>query len=154
MSHTTEIDDVVISDIKALEAAIAELNAKGARCQLIKNAAPRAFYENQKGLEKTDYVIRLADSRYDVGLYKVPGKAGYRARADMFAGDVARVLGCGCSTDFIGIDPSPQESRLMLGKLYQTYAIHAAIRSSVAKGYTVRRVDNKDGSVRLVVTGM
>jgi len=41
-----------------------------------------------------------------------------------------------------------------LGKLNQTYAIHATTRAAVAKGMQVRRVNGNDGSVRLVVTGM
>lgn len=147
MSHTTSITDIVFSDIDALRAAVAELKTKGVNIVLEKGGAPRAYFTNQTGMGDADYVLRLKDSRFDVGLYKNNEKGGYEARTDLFAGEVSRVLGVkqvkGMSLE-----------RASLGKLYQTYAIHAATRQAVKKGYTVNRINSPDGTVKLVVGGM
>ena len=69
------------------------------------------------------------------------------ARTDLFMGHVARVLGATAGQN-------ETAGQAALGKLYQTYAIHAATRKAVQQGMTVRRVNNNDGSVRLVVSGI
>lgn len=93
-----------------------------------------------------DYVLRLENCRYDVGFYQDAKKKGLVARTDLFAGDVARILGA---------TPKGKESasQAALGKLYQTYAIHAATRKAVQQGLSVKRLNNTDGSVRLVIGG-
>jgi len=147
MSHTTTIDGVVFSSIEALKAAVKELNSKGVACSLVQNEVPRAYYANQAGLEKADYVLKLPAAQYDVGFYMNKEKGGYEARTDLFMGSVAGVL---------GVQASPGETAMQaaLGKLNQTYAIHAATRKAIQQGYTVRRVDAKDGGVRLVIGGI
>ena len=147
MSHTTEISNIVFSDTAALTAAIKELAAKGVKCSLVKGGVPRAFYPNQPGMGEADYVLRLEDSPYDVGFYHDKEKKGMVARTDLFAGRVAAVLG----TTTTGTESAQQAA---LGKLYQMYAIHAATRKAVQQGMTVSRVNNTDGSVRLVVGGI
>lgn len=111
-----------------------------------KGGTPRAYYANQQGMGAADYVIRLADAPYDVGIYKHPTKNGYVARTDLFMGHVARVLGSPATS-------GEKAEQAALGKLYQTYGIHAATRKAVSQGMTVKRVNNQDGSVRLVVGG-
>lgn len=147
MSHTTSITDIVFSDIEALNAAVAELRSKGVAITVEKGGRPRAYYTDQQGMGDAAYVLRLAASRYDVGLYHNAEKGGYEARTDLFMGDVAKVL---------GVTPAKGVSleRAALGKLYQTYAVHAATRQAIKKGYTVNRINAPDGTVKLVVGGM
>ncbi len=142
MSHTTEIGEIVFKDMAALEAAIEEMKANGVRCSLLRKTTPLAYYQHQKGLGAADYVLKLEDAPYDVGFYKDDKKGGYVARTDLFLGHVARVLGAQAK----GSESPAQAS---LGKLYQTYAVHAATRQAVKQGYMVRRVNKPDGTVSL-----
>lgn len=144
MSHTTSIDNIVFSDIAALRAAVAELKTRGVRCDLLENSTPRAYYAAQQGMGKADFVLKLHDAPYDVGFYKTTDKVGYVARTDLFAGHVARILG-------VQAKPNEKAEQAALGRLNQTYAVHAATRKAVAQGMTVQRVNAPDGSVRLVV---
>ena len=147
MSHTTTIDDIVFTDVEALKAAVNELSAKGVKCSLEKNTTARAFYQNQDGMAGTHaYVLRLHDCPYDVAFSMDAKKKGLVARTDLFAGRVAGVLGAPAA----GKETAAQAA---LGRLYQTYAIHAATRKAVAQGLSVKRMNNADGSVRLVVGG-
>lgn len=146
MSHTSEISNIVFSDVAALKAAVTELSSKGIKCALVADATPRAYYSNQQGMGKADYVLQLQDAPYDVGFYKTGKGQGMVARTDLFGGHISRILGA---------NPAKGESaqQAALGKLNQTYAIHAATRKAVQQGMTVQRVNNSDGSVRLVVGG-
>lgn len=144
MSHTTEIGEIVFKDMTALTAAVAEMQANGVRCSLVKDAAPRAYYQNQQGMGPANYVLKLDDAPYDVGFYKDDKKGGYVARTDLFLGHVARVLGAQAKT-------GESQSQAALGKLYQTYAVHATTRQAVKQGYSVRRVNKPDGTVSLVM---
>lgn len=137
----------MFSDVEALKAAVNELCSKGVKCSLIKGGTPRAYYQNQQGMGAADYVLKLDDCPYDIGFYRDDAKKGLVARTDLFMGHVARVLGA---------QPNANESQgqAALGKLYQTYAVHAATRKAVQQGMTVRRANNNDGSVRLVVSGI
>lgn len=143
MSHTTQIDSVAFTDISALEAAVAELNKAGVRCTLKKNATPRAFYENQTGLGPAPMVLTLTDAPYDVGFYE-NGKGGYVARTDLWGGHVAKVLGAASQ----GKETVAQAA---LGKLYQAYAVNAAIRQATRQGYRVQRITKADGTVQLTM---
>lgn len=144
MSHTTAITSVVFTDIAALKQAVVELKSSGVNCELLENAKPRAYYSAQEGMGQADYVLKLNDSRYDVGFYKDKEAGGYVARTDLFGGDVQRQLGAQAQ----GTE-SPQQAAL--GKLYQGYAINAATRQAARQGYRVRRVTKADGTVQLVM---
>lgn len=146
MSHTSEISAVAIVDIQALELTIAELNKAGVRCSLHKNVKPRAYYPNQPGMGVAPYMVKLDDSRYDIGLYE-NGKGGYVARTDLFGVDIAKLLGA---------KPTGKETpeQAALGKFYQGYAVNAAVRQAAKQGYRVTRNTQADGTVQLVMTGM
>lgn len=144
MSHTATINTLMLSDKHAIEAAVAELKSKGLKCDLLENAIPRAYYSNQKGMGKADMVLKLHDSKYDVGLYK--NESGeYESRCDFWDGDIERQL---------GVTPGKDDDRLQakLGRLYRGYAVHAASRAAIQKGYQVTRNDKADGSTQLTVT--
>lgn len=144
MSHTTEIKGVTISDITALRSAIKELNENGCKIELQENVKPRAYSVNQAGMGVAPYVLYLKDAKYDVGLYP-DGKGGYVARTDFWGGSVQNVLG----VPGLASDQYPQGH---LGKLYQSYAIHAVTRQAVQRGQSVRRIPQDNGTVKLVVT--
>lgn len=148
MSHTTSIDNIVFSDVDALKAAVNELVSKGVKCALERNSSARAFYTNQEGMSGVHpYVLRLHDCPYDVAFVQDTKKKGLVARTDLFADRVAGVLG---TPKAIG----ESKEQAALGKLYQSYAIHAATRKAVQQGMSVKRVNAADGSVKLVVTGI
>lgn len=144
MSHTSEISAVAIVDIGALEATVAELKASGIQCSLLKNAKPRAYYDNQQGMGVAPFVLKLDQSRYDVGFY--PNETGgYVARTDLFGGDIQRLLGT-----VKGEKETVQQAAL--GKLYQGYAINATVRQAAKQGYRVQRSLKSDGTVQLTLT--
>lgn len=145
MSHTSSVKSIAISNVEALRAAVEELNANGVRCSLKENASPRAFYQNQTGLGKADYVIELKDSRYDVGLYK-SATGGYEVRTDFWGKDVEGQLGAKASA------PGKAE-QARLGKLFQTYGIHAAMQEARKKGLMATRQKGADGREQVIVTG-
>lgn len=144
MSHTSVVKAIVIQSISALNAAIAELNKNGVQCTLTQNSVPRAFYSNQAGMGKADYVIGLPGGRYDVGLYKTAN--GFEARTDFWGGDVERQLGA------VASDPKNKEQAKM-GKLFQLYGVHAAMEEARKKGLQARRQKGADGREQVVITG-
>jgi hypothetical protein len=147
MSHTTEINDVVFSDIEALKLSVAALQKQGVRCKLEEKGTPRAYYSGQSGMGKADYVLHLEDSPYDVGFYMDKAKKGLVARTDFFAGHVARVLGAPLTKK------GETQAQAAMGKLFQTYAVTAAKRKAVQQGYNVREQKRADGSIQLILTG-
>lgn len=146
MSHTTTIGSVVITDINALTAAINELKREGVKCDLLENARPRAYYDNQAGMGQAPYVVQLSDAQYDIGLYEQQDNPGaYEPRTDFYGGSVERVLGQkGIEGD------TPDQTKL--GKLTQRYAICAAERQAILQGYVSQRTTKQDGTMQLVLT--
>jgi hypothetical protein len=145
MSHTSTIDSVRIVDINALRAALRELSTKhGVPCELVENATPRAYFPDQAGLGHAPYVIRLNNCQYDVGLYPHEDGRGFSARTDLWMGYVS---------DQLGAQTRKGESAEQgaLGKLFNLYGVHAAMRVAARNGQSVRRIDKEDGSVQLVV---
>jgi len=147
MSHTSKISTVEIRDIHALRAACDELRTRqGVNLRLEENVVPRAYFPDQADMtEAADYVVRLPDISYDVGLYRNAEGTGYEARADLFMDEVQSQLGCG------RVDGATHEQRA-LGKLFNLYSVHAAMRAAVAQGLPVQRIDKEDGEVQLVVS--
>ena len=148
MSHTSTIKGVTIRDVHALRAACNELkNKQGVNLTLAENVTPRAYYSNgrQQGMEQpAPFVIQLHNGRYDVGLYKTEDGKGYEARCDLWGGDISKDLGV---TDSKCTD----QNQRALGKLYNLYSVHAAMRAAAAQGQQVERLDRADGSVQLMV---
>lgn len=145
MSHTTSISAVKISSIEALRAAVAELNMNGIRCELKANETPRAYYSEQSGLGRADYVLRMENSRYDVGFYRQEDDT-YEARADFWASEISRELGSRT------VAPERRD-QAQIGKLLQLYAVHAATEAARRKGLSVRRIPAQDGKIKLELTG-
>ena len=147
MSHTTTIAKVLITDIVAFRATINELKRRGViKGELLENTKPRAYYENQAGMDQpADFCLRLDEARFDVGFYRTPDGKGLEARADLFGGGIDRILGV---TPAEGDDPMQAK----LGKLYQEYGAQVTERHFSQSGKSVQRIENADGSLQLVVT--
>lgn len=145
MSHTSTVKAIKITSISALRSALQELNQAGIRCSLIENATPRAYYQNQQGMGAANYVIKLEDCPYDLGLYLQADKS-YDIRTDFFAGHVERVLGAKASE-------AGKAEQAKLGKLLQMYGLNAASEAARKKGHMVRRVVKADGVIALEITG-
>lgn len=135
---------MVFTDIGALQAAVADLNKSGVSCSLVQNATPRAYYPGQKGLEQAPYVLKLNNCPYDVGFYD-NGKGGYTARTDFWGGHVSGQLGATAQAN-------ENKEQASMGKLYQAYAVNAAVRQAAKQGYRVNRVTRPDGTVQLTMT--
>lgn len=145
MSHTSTVTSIKIQSITALRAAISELCVKGVSCSLIENATPRAFFPDQAGLGKADFVLQLAGAKYDVGLYK-DANGHYEARTDFWGGSVQACLGAPAR--------SPESAeQAKLGRLFQMYGVHAATEAARKKGHMVRRIEKQDGTIALEVSG-
>ena len=139
MSHTTTIKGVPIRDIEALTEAVKELNAKGVKCSLVKDQAPRMYYANQH--KKCDYVLKLNDCPYDVGFDKNPD-GSYAPVTDLFSGHVAKLLGAK--------GPMPKkandQTRHAIGKFTALYTKHATLNVAKERGFTVDSIlENKEG---------
>lgn len=120
------------------------MNEKGIRCELKKDATPRAYYPDQQGLGRAEYVLELKDARFDIGFYQTEG--GFEARTDFWGQHVEKVLGVqACS--------ATSKEQAKLGKMFQAYGIHAAMESARKQGYSVRRAPGENGAEKLIVTG-
>ena len=89
MSHTTTIHSVKVTDIRALENAVRDLQNKGVNIDLVRDQAPRMYYRDQHG--KCDYVVKLSGN-YDVGFVKQED-GSYSPVFDEWNHDVANSLG-------------------------------------------------------------
>lgn len=145
MSHTSTVKSIMIVSITALRSAIAELAAQGIQCSLQEGGRPRAYFPQQQGMGDADFVIKLAQCPYDIGLYKNES-GGYEARTDFWGGHIEKALGAPAST--------PESAmQAKMGRLFQMYGIHAATEAARKKGHMVRRIAQADGTVALEVTG-
>lgn len=145
MSHTATIKGVKIQSITALEATIKELNTQGIRVSLTPNATPRAYFTDQKGMGKADFVINVLDCKYDIGLYKQED-GSYEPRTDFWGGHIEKIFG-------IPTDKTEMKEQAKMGKLLQTYGLNAAQEVYRKQGKATRRQTTANGQVQLIVTG-
>ena len=122
MSHFTTIK-TQIKDIAALRSACNELGLS-----LLQNAEARGYYQNKI---KGDFVVQLKGP-YDVALNKQPD-GSFGLTADLWEGHVEQEVG------------------QSYGKLLQLYGVHKAIREAQKKGHMVRRSQQQDGAIKLVI---
>lgn len=155
MSHTTTIKKTLITDIKALEKAVEQLNKEGVSCSLVKNGKPRMYYPDQlkkdTGKETAPYVVKLHGGKYDVAFTATEDGKAYAPVFDEWGGHVGGQLGAACAL------PTDADGRTQhqIGRLMQAYAVHAAKRAAQAKGYSVRNHSiDADGNVKLVLAGI
>src|SRR5258706_2983619 len=143
MSHLVSIKEIVFVDIDALKMAIEELQNNGIACGLQQNVTAKSLFKAQR--KKYDWVIKLDDSPFDVGLYMDKDKGGYVPKVDLMGDHVSYLL---------GIVPREGEDRnkCSLAKLNRLDATHAAMRAAIKAGHTVQRINNRNGSIQLTVT--
>lgn len=145
MSHTSAIKSIKIQSISALRAAIEELSSQGVRANLIENATPRAYYNDQQGMGVAPFVIQLPQAKYDIGVYPT-SDGGYEMRTDFFGGSVAKEVGVvACSSE--------TSEQAKLGKIFQYYALNAAEEQARNQGLMTQRVTGDEGAIELVLTG-
>jgi len=125
MSHFTTIK-TQIKDIEALRSACNEMGLT-----LLQDAEARGYYENKI---KGEFVVRLKGP-YDIALNKQPD-GSFGLTADLWQGHVEQEVGQG------------------YGKLLQLYGVHKAMREARKKGHLVRRSQQQDGAIKLVIAGV
>jgi hypothetical protein len=125
MSHFTTIN-TQIKDIEALRSACGELGLS-----LLQDAEARGYYENTI---KGDFVIRLKGP-YDIALNKQKD-GSFGITADLWAGHVEK------------------EAGKSYGRLLQLYGVHKAMREARRKGLLVKRSQQQNGAIKLVIAGM
>jgi hypothetical protein len=131
LSHTTSINSVPMKDISALRAAVERLKGRGVHCELVENAKPRMYFRHQE--VDCDFVLRLPNSKYDVGFEKNSDGA-YVPIFDEWAGEVGNELAVkACPM------PNSAEEKAMhaIGSLSQEYARCSAVNAAAAQGYFV-----------------
>jgi hypothetical protein len=125
MSHFTTIK-TQIKDIEALRSACTEMGLS-----LLQDLEARGYYENKT---KGEFVVRLKGP-YDVALNKQQD-GSFGLTADLWQGHVEQEVGQG------------------YGKLLQLYGVHKAMREARKKGHLVRRSQQQDGAIKLVIGGV
>lgn len=150
MSHTTTISNVPIRDIRALKSAVADLQAQGVKCELVENQKPRLYSQGQSNdLGNCEYVLRLQESRYDVG-FKKQADGAYAPVTDLWGGDVGRNIGAKCPM------PNTGEGRAQhgIGRLMQEYTKHATLNYASDHGMMVENTTvGADGQIVLTLGG-
>src|SRR5260221_4033153 len=122
MSHFTTIK-TQIKDIDALRSACNELGLA-----LLQSAEARGYYQNKI---KGDYVVQLKGP-YDIALNKQPDDS-FGLTADLWQGHIENEVGQN------------------YGKLLQLYGVHKAIREARKKGHLVRRSQEENRAIKLVI---
>lgn len=146
MSHTTTLKGVVIKDVAALRAAVAELIQQGVNCALLENTKPRMYYSEQH--TKCDFVLNLKDGQYDVGFDK-QADGSYRPVFDEWGRHISGQIGAACPL------PTTAEGRAQhkIGKLLQSYQKHVAINAAVMAGYAVEgAITDDQGNIQLTIS--
>lgn len=147
MSHTTSIKGIEILSASAVARAVAFMQSKGVAVELKHNTKARAYYNNQEGMDKpAELCLHLPTARYDVGLY-LNKEGSYEPRFDVFMGEVHKHLGAK------GSDRNSNNHVEHIGGFLQEYAVAAAELSAESQGKYVQRIEQKDGTVQLAITG-
>jgi hypothetical protein len=142
MSHTVQINNVEITNLQALRAAVSELQEKGVPITILENVVPNAYYASQAGMNtEAPIVLRSPQAPYDVAFYEkqnVKGQRTYVPTTDVYGGHVQRLYG---------------NKHSPLGKLQQLYSVHAVQQQAARKGYRVQRKEQMDGTITLELIG-
>lgn len=142
MSHVATCE-VEIRDLSALRKACAELGVEFVEGKKTYNwygrhvgdyPMPKGMTKEQLG--KCDHVIRVKGVEYEVGVVKTGANKWTLAYDFWGPGQgLLQKFGPGCQ------------------KLTQSYAVHKATLEAQKKGLLVKRVNQKDGSVKLSISG-
>ena len=122
MSHFTTIK-TEIKDLSALRSVCAEMGLV-----LLQNAAARGYGQTEM---RAPYVIRLKGP-YDIALNR-RANGTYELITDWWAGHVAKEVGPG------------------FGRLLQLYGVHKATLEARKRGYRLRRENQPNGEIKLIL---
>ena len=122
MSHFTTIK-TQIKVIDALRSACQEMGFT-----LVQDGIARGYAQDTV---KGDYVIRLK-GLYDIAVHRQPD-GSFSLTADIDMPDVEQEVGKG------------------YGKLLQLYGVHKAIKEARRKGHFVKRSQQNNGSIKLII---
>lgn len=127
MSHTTKLQQLEITNKKALKRAVQILNRReGGGYEYKEHAVPRLYSHNQHGACEVVISVNGRDG-YDIGLER--GSNGkYNAVTDNWRSNTSKNFGSEKATTANG---------KVIGKLLQAYAEAATIMAAEARGYTV-----------------
>lgn len=147
MSHTTVLKTIKITNTEALKESVAFLKSQGVDCELLENAKPRMYYNNQHG--QCDFVLKLASSVYDIGFDKQED-GSYAVVYDSWGGHIQNQVGMPTTCPI----PVTKEEKAAgtVSRLLDCYAIHAAKAELQDSGtyYSFEvAYDEKDGSYTL-----
>ncbi len=152
MSHTVSLSTVPIRSITALRAAITALAATGINISLEENATPRNYYRDQyqrhlkRPNEVADFVIRLPDAHYDIGLLKEedgtysthfddyghPGHLNERGKKAIK--DILGIPAPGMTEHWSGQKKNPLQAQHSVAKFLNSYTEHAALEIAGSQG--------------------
>ena len=140
MSHTSTIRSMNIRSTPAIRHAVAELKREGVNCDLVENAKPRMYYSSQG--EVCDFVIKLHDGKYDVGLKK-DAEGNYEIMLDTWGGHVSGQIGADVAMCPL---PGTEEGRTQhaVGRFAHHYNKKVAIDAAIAAGHSVNDVHVDD----------
>ena len=150
ISHTTTISGINITDPNAIRKAVDNLRARGVDISLVENATPRMYFPHQEAeVGSCDFVLKLPNARYDVGLKKQEDGT-YAPIFDEWANSVGQQLGGQCAIP----QTAEEKSMWAVGAFSQEYAKEAAITAAQSQGYSVQSAStDADGNVNLVFQG-
>ena len=155
MSHTTLVNSVLIKSESALQKAAIYLRSKGIDVELVKNAVPRMYYPDQirkmirngqkatlqyhSNVEECDYVLKVNQSYYDIGLIK-DVNGNFIPLYDNFQhpspySNLAENIGKQPLDQVLGAVNKAEKSEI--GKFLQAYSLCAAVESCEEAGYTI-----------------
>lgn len=155
--------------MSALQAAVNDLQTQGIKCSLVENAVPRMYYRNQLGnlqrkdpnayrfhenTEECDYVLKLNDSRYDVG-FLYDNEGNLIPMFDDWQGHVRKLLGAPFKGGGGGGYADGQETertKHSIGKLLQEYTKNTVIEAAAEQGHSVLSCElDEEGEYQLEI---
>lgn len=141
MSHNVTINNVKITNLDALRAAVKELRSENINLELDEEAKTFRTYFGQRNT--CDMTIRLPTESFDVGLVKQPDGSFIPVYDDMLAGN--RQIACEWKPG------DPRDSRSAMGKLAQRYAVCATEIEAALQGHSCVRTPGDNGEINVVI---
>ena len=107
MSHTSKVGLNIVNE-KDIRGAVELLKNQGVEIELIEDAIPRMYFKHQETeTGECDFVLKLNNSRYDVGLKYNHKTKKYDAEYDPWGDDIKNVIGY--TDDISELNLSPDE---------------------------------------------
>ncbi len=146
MSHVAKID-LVVKDLEALKAAVKELGLHFKENQKTYGwwGTSVGGYPLPKGitkddLGKCDHAIAVNGTTWEIGVFKLRDGSGFALLYDFFGSQgqpIANAIG--------GNDGK---------RLKDVYCTHKVMMEARRRGQSVQRTNERDGTIRLRITGM